>query len=290
MAQLLIPFAVTLSEPGERGRIVGALMSGLLLGILLSRTVSGFIGPKFGWRAMYLLAALVMALLAVVLRSLLPTGHSHAHMTYSALMQSVFRLIREQPVLRWSALSGGLLFGTFSAFWATLDFLLEGPAYHYGPKMGPHITGTFGVVGAVGALAASFAGRLADKFSPRAIVGAMTFVTLLAYGIFAEFGYHLFGLIIGVIVLDWGVQAGHVANQTRVYALLPNAQSRLNTVYMSTYFVGGSLGSYLAVRGWKASGWPGVCEVGAGFALAGLLAHLLSGIFHPRKDHEGITK
>lgn len=278
MAQLLIPFAVTLSEPGERGRIVGNLMSGLLLGILLSRTVSGFIGPQFGWRTMYLLAAAVMAILAIILRLLLPEGRSHALMTYGALMKSVIRLVREQPVLRWSALSGGLLFGTFSAFWATLDFLLESPAYHLGPELGPRIAGTFGIVGAVGALAASFAGRLADKFSPRAIVGAMTFVTLLAYGIFAGFGYHIAGLILGVIVLDWGVQAGHVANQTRVYALLPNAHSRLNTVYMSSYFVGGSLGSYLAVRGWKAAGWGGVCEVGASFAIAGLLAHTLAGM------------
>ena len=134
------------------------------------------------------------------------------------------------------------------------------------------------MVGAVGALAASFAGRLADKFSPRAIVGAMTFVTLLAYGIFAGFGYHLVGPDTRRHCLDWGVQAGHVANQTRVYALLPNAQSRLNTVYMSTYFVGGSLGSYLAVRGWKAAGWGGVCEVGAGFALLGLAAHILAGM------------
>ena len=235
MAQLLIPFAVTLTKPENRGRIVGNLMSGLLLGILLSRTISGFVGPHFGWRTMYLLAAVVMATLAVVLRLLLPEGRSHSHMTYGALMRSVLRLVREQPVLRWSALSGGLLFGTFSAFWATLDFLLESPAYHLGPKLGPQIAGLFGLVGAVGALAASFAGRLADRFSPRAIVGSMTFVTLLAYGIFAGFGYHLVGLILGVIVLDWGVQAGHVANQTRVYALLPNAHSRLNTVYMSTY-------------------------------------------------------
>ena len=274
MAQMLLPFAITLSKPEERGKVVGSIMSGLLLGILLSRTVSGFVGDTLGWRWMYGLAACVMVCVAMVLRVLLPESPPQSAMSYFNLLRSVVQMAREQPVLRQSAFSGGILFACFSAFWATLVFLLASPAYGYGPK----IAGLFGLVGAAGALAAPVTGRLADTRSPRLLVGLMLFLVLASYVFFLAFGLHLWGLIIGVIALDWGVQAGHVANQTRVYALVPGAQSRLNTVYMSSYFIGGSCGSYLGALGWSRAGWNGVCAVGIGFACVGLLAHFLANV------------
>ncbi len=258
VAQLIVPFAAQLAKPGDRGKVVGTVMSGVLIGILLARTVSGFVGASFGWRAMYWIASGLMIVFAVGLAVLLPKSQPSLTMSYRQLMQSLWGLIREQPVLREASIIGAMSFGAFSAFWSTLVFFLEKPPYHYGSE----VAGLFGLVGVVGAGAAPLAGRLADKKSPRITVGLAIIITTSSFFIFWLKGYQLWGLIVGVILLDLGVQAAQVSNQARIFSLLPEAYSRLNALYIMFYFVGGAIGSFLGAYGWSRWQWNGVCGVG----------------------------
>ncbi|HSV14277.1 MAG TPA: MFS transporter [Tepidisphaeraceae bacterium] len=267
--QLIIPYTASVAEPKQQGRMIGSLYTGLLLGILLARTVSGFVGQQWGWRTMYFAAAAAAALLALLLRLALPKsspGHDHS---YAQLMASLATMVRSYPALRESAIIGGALFGSFSAFWTTLAFRLAQPPYHFGPRG----AGLFGIIGAVGAIGAPIAGRLADRHGPRLVIGFAIAVTLAAFAVFLGFDLHIAGLIAGVIVLDLGVQAAQVCNQSRIFALAPGAQGRANTVYMIVYFTGGALGSFLAATAWQHWHWPGVCGVGLGLVLFAAAAH-----------------
>lgn len=264
---LVLPFAAKLAPAERRGHVVGIVLGGLLIGILLARVVSGYVGDVFGWRAMYWAAAASMVVLAAALRLALPVDMPELNLRYRQLVASIWHLARTEPVLREAAITGGMLFGAFSTFWTTLVFFLATPPYHFGART----AGAFGLVGAAGALIAPWAGRLADRRGPAFAVTAAILTTLLSWLVFAGAGTRMAGLIAGVIVLDLGVQAGHVANQTRIYALIPEARSRLNTVYMVSYFLGGALGSALGVYAWTRAGWAGVCVAGAvecGVALA----------------------
>jgi predicted MFS family arabinose efflux permease len=263
---LILPFAAKLAPPERRGHVVGTVLSGLLLGILLARLVSGFVGDLLGWRAMYWIAAGAMFTIAVVLRYSLPYDRPEPGLRYGELARSIVHLALTQPLLREAAILGGLLFGAFSSFWVTLVFFLGSPPYHYGPR----VAGSFGLVGAVGVLFAPLAGRLSDRKGPAFTVTLAILVSLGSYVVFDVAGNEVWGLVAGVILLDLGVQAGHVANQTRIYALVPEARSRLNTVYMVTYFLGGALGSGLAGWGWAHWGWNGVCAAGAAQLLVAL--------------------
>jgi predicted MFS family arabinose efflux permease len=263
---LILPFAAKLAPPEKRGHVVGTVLSGLLLGILLARLVSGFVGDQFGWRAMYRIAAGAMFILAIVLRYALPYDRPEPGLRYGELVRSIADLARTQPMLREAAIIGGMLFGAFSSFWATLVFFLGTPPYHYGAR----VAGLFGVVGAVGVLFAPWAGRLADRKGPAFTVTLGILISIGSYVVFDVAGYSLWGLAAGVILLDLGVQGGHVANQTRIYALVPEARSRLNTVYMVTFFLGGALGSALGAYGWTHWRWNGVCAAGAVQLLAAL--------------------
>jgi predicted MFS family arabinose efflux permease len=267
--QLLVPFAAHLAGPQERGRVVGTVMSGLLIGILAARTVSGLVGEYVGWRAMYGIAAVLMIALALALKGLLPRSQpEHSGMSYLGLLRSIGGLLRDEPVLRQSCLFGAMGFGAFSAFWTTLAFHLAGPPFGYPSG----VVGLFGLVGVVGALAAPLAGRFADRRSPRWTIGAGLTCVLLAYAIFACSGRTLWGLVAGVILLDLGVQSAHISNQSRIYAVRPEARSRMNTAYMVASFVGGALGSYAGAWGWGLAGWSGVGLVGLGMTATGLLA------------------
>ena len=256
--QIIVPFAATLAPPRERGRIIGTIMSGLLIGVLLARVVSGIVGAEFGWRAMYWIAAVLMIMLALALRASLPGEPARASLSYPQLLRSLWQLVRTEPVLRETSVFGGLAFGAFSVFWVTLVFFLATPPYHYGSE----VAGLFGLAGIAGALAASIVGKLADRINPRIITGLMLTVMLVSYLLFWLIGHWLWGLIIGVILLDLGMQGTHISNQTRIYSLNPAARSRLNTVYMVTYFIGGSLGSILGAYAWEYAQWNGVCAVG----------------------------
>lgn len=265
--QLLVPFAAHLAAPAQRGRVVGTVMSGLLIGILLSRTVSGFVGTYLGWRAMFWVAAGLMLALALVLRFTLPVEPPAAAMPYPALLRSLGHLARTEPVLRLHALLGALSFGSFSAFWATLALYLQSLPEHYGPQ----VAGLFGVVGVAGAAAAPLVGRYADVRGDRRINALALGILLASFVVLWLLGQSLWGIALGVVLLDVGAQANHISNQTRVYALKPEARSRLNTLYMVTYFIGGATGAWTGTTAWTRWGWPGVCAVGALMSLAALV-------------------
>ncbi|GCE46775.1 putative MFS family arabinose efflux permease [Thermosporothrix hazakensis] len=267
--QLIIPMAAGMAHPQERGRVIGVVMTGLLIGILLARTFSGFISAQLGWRVVYWIAAAMMILLAVALHFLLPEEYPQANMSYPQLLKSLWGLFRTEPVLREASCIGALVFGAFSAFWATLSFFLETPPYHYGSD----VAGTFGLVGVVGALAASLVGRIADRHNPRLTVGFALGIVLVSFVIFWLTGQFLWGLIIGVILLDLGSQANQVSNQARIYSLNPAARNRLNTVYMVFYFVGGSIGSALGAFGWSFAKWNGVCLIACILLVLALLLY-----------------
>ena len=267
--QLLLPMAATLAPEADRGRIVGRVMSGLLVGILLSRTVSGYVGAHLGWRTVFGGAAGLMVALAALLAWRLPRDRPAFQGTYASLMQSLLTLTRELAPLRRSALVGGFIFAAFSVFWTTLTFYLAGPAYHYGSD----VAGFFGLVGAIGALAAPLAGKVADTRGPRYAITAGIVLALASYLLLGLAGGWLAGLVVGVILLDVGVQSAHISNQTLVFSLRPEARSRLNTVYMTGYFTGGSLGSVIGGVAWMHFGWTGVCVVGAAFVALALAIH-----------------
>ncbi len=271
--QLLLPMAATLAPEADRGRIVGRVMSGLLIGILLSRTVSGYAGAHLGWRTVFEGAAALMLALAALLAWRLPRDQPAFQGSYASLMQSLGTLVRELPALRRSALVGAAIFASFSVFWTSLTFYLAGPAYHYGSD----VAGFFGLVGALGALAAPLAGKMADTRGPRYAITVSIGLALVSYVLLGVGGGYLVGLVLGVILLDVGVQSAHISNQTLVFSLRPEARSRLNTVYMTGYFTGGSVGSVVGGVAWMNFGWPGVCVVGSVFVLLALAAHRFYG-------------
>ena len=267
--QLIVPYAAQLARPQEQGKIIGDVMSGLLIGILLSRTFSGFMGAAVGWRTVYFFAAGLIVLLAVVVRFRFPKREAEAQMPYFKLLASMPGLIKSQRTLRESAFNGFFMFGSFSAFWTSLIFLLETPHYH----MGEREAGLFGLAGVAGALAAPLVGKAADRKSPRFTVGIGAILSTAAYLFFTAFGYRIWGLVVGVIVLDLGNQCGQVSNMTRVQALGNRTRSRNNTVYMFSYFIGGAAGSFLGTLCFQHFGWGGVCGVGLAFQLMALLIH-----------------
>ena len=269
--QMIVPFAASLARPAERGRVVGAIMGGLLIGILLARTVSGFVGAYFGWRAMYWIAAILMALLLVTLYFSLPQEAPREKISYLRLLRSLWGLLLREPVLHEVSLFGALTFASFQIFWVTLTFFLSTPLYHFGSD----VIGLFGLVGVVGALTATLVGKRADRSNPRVITGLMLATVLLTYIVFWLAGQWLWGLILGVILLDLGTQGAHISNQTRIYARPQPIHSRLNTVYMFSYFIGGSCGSALGTYAWSLAGWPGVCVLGVVLMILALGAYLL---------------
>ena len=268
--QLLVPYAAGLVPLAERGRAIGKVMSGLLVGILLSRTASGFVGAHLGWRAIYFIAFFAMAALTVLLRLLLPEQAPDRRLRYAELLRSLPGLLRREPLLRRHALLGGLAFAAFSTFWTTLAYLLQTPPYHYGPD----VAGLFGVVGVAGALFAPAAGRLADRHGSRFVNGLALGCVLASWIVFALMWRSLAGLAVGVLLLDVGVQSNHISNQARVLGLSSEFRNRLNTVYMVVYFGGGALGSMLGASAFSAFGWTGASALGIGFSLLALAAFL----------------
>src|SRR5579862_6313021 len=256
---IIVPFAAQLAPENSRGRVLGTVFSGLLLGILLARTFSGIVASFFGWRAVYGIASVGMLCLMLLLRSQLPVLPRQTSLPWPALMRSLVDLVRKHSALRESAFLGATLLFVFSAFWTTLVFLLKTPPYHYGSS----VAGLFGLVGAAGALCAPIVGRFSDRRGPRFTILLALLTTLASFLLLGALGKIMAGLIAGVVLLDVGVQSGHVANQTRIYTLDANARSRLNTVYMFCYFSGGSLGSWLGAVWWEYKGWTAVCSLGA---------------------------
>jgi predicted MFS family arabinose efflux permease len=270
--QLLIPMAAHLAKPHERGKKIGFVMSGLLIGILLSRTLSGFIGEHFGWRSMYYIAAGLMLLIWLMIFLFLPEIEPDYKGNYGKLMKSLIHLVKTQPKLRLAAFRGALCFATFSAFWTTLVFLLKQPQFNEGSAA----AGMFGLVGAFGAVAVGFMGRLSDKMDAHKLSIYTLALILISFIVFYFSSHSIIGLIIGVILLDMGVQATHISNQSIIFALIPEARNRINTVYMVSYFIGGALGTFFASLVWKNYEWNGVCAIGIILSVIVIIVHLLS--------------
>ncbi len=269
--QLLVPMTAHLAKPGERGRKIGFVMSGLLVGILLSRTISGIVGKYFGWEAMFYIAAGIMVIIWMLLFFLLPEVEPEYSGTYGSLMTSLVTLIKKEPALRVASVRGALCFACFSAFWTTLTVLL-----HDNFNKGSDVAGFFGLIGAAGALAAGLMGRLSDKMDAYKLSTFTLILVIVSFVMFLFSGHSFFGLIIGVIVMDAGVQATHISNQSLIFALHPQARNRINTVYMVTYFIGGAIGSALASIAWEYYKWAGVCWLCIGLSSLAMVIHLLN--------------
>lgn len=279
VTHIVLPIAPDLVADRERGRAIGNVMMGLLAGILLARSFAGWVShfPHLieklshgalrlpfwrteGWRYVFVIAALVNAVFVPVIARVMPKLPPRHNLRYTDAMRSLWTLVRTQPLLRESCLMGALIFASFSCFWTTLAFLL---ASHYG--LGAGVAGSFGLVGAAGSMIAPVAGRLADRRGTRFVLTAamslLAFSYLLLWGgerASVGFAVHIAVLVVGVIVLDMGAQLAQVANQTRIFGLVPSARSRLNTVYMTTYFSGAAVGSALSTAAWVHWRWNGV--------------------------------
>jgi predicted MFS family arabinose efflux permease len=266
--QIIVPLAATLAGPDERSRVVGTVMSGLLIGILLARTASGILGEHLGWRAVYWAASILMLVFAALLRVGLPYSHPGSSMSYRELLASLPGILKGITALQEAAITGALIFAAFSAFWTVLVFRLEEPPFF----MGAQAAGIFGLVGASGASAAALSGSFADRLGAFRLVVAGLFLVLAAWALLWIGGGSLWLLGAGAVLLDFGVQGAHVANQARIFARFPEARSRINTVYMVSFFLGGALGSLLGGIAWARAGWSGVCLLGISLMVLGLFA------------------
>ena len=277
VTHVALPIAPDLVSHEKRGRAIGTVMTGLLLGILLARTFSGWVSDIHGWRWVFVVAAIMNAAFVPLTGRVMPQLPPKQKLHYTDAMKSLWTLFRTQPLLRESSLIGALVFASFSCFWTTLAFLLNS---HYG--LGAGVAGTFGVVGAAGAMVAPLAGRLADKHGSRWVISLG--MSLLAASYLLLWGeeaahrstiFHIAALIVGVVVLDMGAQMTQVANQTRIFGLVPSARSRLNTVYMTVYFTGAAAGSALATIAWVHWRWNGVCVLALCLISFAALSHAL---------------
>ena len=288
VTHVALPMAPDLVPHEKRGRAIGTVMTGLLLGILLARSFAGWLSKINGWRTVFVVAAVMnLAFVPIIARGV-PRMPPRQALSYKHAMRSLWTMFCTEPLLREAGMLGALTFASFSCFWATLAFLLHA---HYG--MGPGVVGTFGAVGAGGALIAPVAGRLADKRGPRFVVSAAGAVLTCSYlwlwfteSIKISIPMHMAGLVLGVIALDVGAQMMQVANQTRIFGLGAEARSRLNTIYMTMYFTGGAVGSALATVAWSRSGWDGVCILALCLIAAAGLRHITG---YSRKHAETIV-
>ena len=273
--QQLVPFAAVMSSPHERGRNVGTVVSGIMVGILVGRTIAGVIGAAWGWRAVYGAEAVFMVPVFIAAAALLPKGVPTTNLSYGRLLASLWPLVRDYRPIRESMIIQALLWACFNAFWVNLAALLKSGPWHLGSAW----AGGFGIIGAAGAFAASLGGNATDRVGFRKVIGASIGIATLAYLILSGAATSLTMLIVGVIVLDIGVQSGLVSNQTRAFAVDPKAQGRINSLYMTATFFGGAFGA--TVSGWLMSryGWSGIVVFGV---VLGVVAFAIHWIGAPR--------
>lgn len=262
-AQVLVPMAAALAAPGHAGRNVGLVLSGLLVGILLSRSVAGGLSAIGGWSLVYQVTAVAMVLMALWLRRALPTSHHPQPMPYTQVLRSMGQLLRTQPALRLRTTASALAFASVSVMFATMALVLSSAPLHLSDAQ----IGLVGLAGVTGALIANMAGSWADKGKGNALLRLGAVTLLLSWWLLWQGQSSVWWFVAGVLVMDLGLQAIHVTNQSSVASLLPEARSRMNAVYMTGYFAGASAGSALGVWAWNLAGWQGACSVGAGLAL-----------------------
>lgn len=267
VAQVLVPLAATLAAPEKRGKVVGTIMSGLLLGILLARTVAGLLASLGGWRTVYWVASVLMALMALALWRGLPQVKQDSHLNYPQLLTSIFSLFIKNSLLRTRALLGCLTFANFSILWTSMAFLLASPPFNYSDG----VIGLFGLAGAAGALGARPAGGLVDKGKGHHTTTIGLLLLLLSWAAIAFGQFSVLALIVGILVLDLTVQGVHITNQSLIYRMMPEARNRLTAGYMTSYFIGGAAGSLISASAYQHAGWNGVCIAGASVALLNLI-------------------
>jgi predicted MFS family arabinose efflux permease len=277
VVQQIVPLAVHLADPAQRGKVVGTVTGGILVGILLARTVSGYISDHLHWRAMFGIAAGLMLVLAALLATFLPRVAAVTQDGYGRILVSLFGFFARYRPLRLAGLCQAMMFACFSAFWANLALVLRLPPYHLGATE----VGLMGLIGAVGALAAPIAGRIADRRGPQAVVTLSALLVLASFLLFILVQGSLIVLVIGVILMDLGVQSALVSNQASIHTLDGGARSRINTVFMTTMFCGGALGSALGGGAFEAWGWSGTCWIGIGASSIALILSRLNRSSHP---------
>jgi predicted MFS family arabinose efflux permease len=275
--QVMVPFAADLAPEERRGRVVARIMTGLLLGILLARTVSGVVAELAGWRAIYWISAGLMVVFAAVLWRALPAEGRRPHLSYPHLVGSSLRLLVDEPALRRRAWHGAMAFAAFSVLWTSLVFLLSAAPYHYSNL----VIGLFGLVGVGGVAAANLAGKLADVDRTALTTAAAGVLLTLSFVVLGFGKTSVAAIIVGIIVLDVGTQGMQITNQAVIYALRPEARSRINSAYMFCYFVGGAIGSVTAGIVFSADKWTGVCLLGVGFGVGTLAMTLFDWIRPP---------
>jgi len=257
--QLLLPLAAQMAAPGKRGQVVGMMLSGIFAGVLLSRTVAGFVGEAWGWRYLFMGAAIVQASVLLMLYRTLPHNRPTYTGRYFDLLKTIVQLLRDQPVLREACLFGATLFGAFMVFWSSLIHLMSSEPFN----LGPDAVGIYGIVGVGAAVLSPIAGKMADRGHARSFAASMVVLAIISFGILWKWQTSLIGIGIGVLALDLGVQLAHVANQSRILHGAPEAQSRIQTAYMTAYFGGGGMGAAIGTVAWQSYGWTGVCIAGA---------------------------
>ncbi|KKN46412.1 hypothetical protein LCGC14_0673200 [marine sediment metagenome] len=267
--QLFVPMAAQLANAENRGRAIGVVMSGLLIGILGSRVVSGLVGDLFSWQMMYYAAAVIMVPLFILLQLKLPKLVPQYEGSYLSLLKSIGFYFKTEPSVRLAALRGGLAFAGLSAFWTTLVFLME-DNFGYGSD----VTGAFGFFGVAGALAAAFVGKLSDKINKDKIISYSALILIVSWVIFFFSESSIIGLIIGVIVVDLGLQGLHITNQNIIFSKNPDARNRVNTIYMVGFFTGGAMGTTFGAYAWEHFGWSVVSILGLSLSVLIVFAHL----------------
>jgi predicted MFS family arabinose efflux permease len=250
VAQVILPMAASLVKE-NRGKIVAQIFTGILVGILTARVFSGFITSWLSWQYVYIFSAVMVFFTAILMQADFPSMPERFTGTYAGLLKSTIAQLRRFPQLRRTALTGMLAFGTLSAFWVTLTFYLSAAPFNYSAS----VIGLFGLLAAAGALMAPLFGKLADKGTHSRSLLFSTGLTLLSIVILKLFPASLAAIWVTVILLDIGVQATQVTNIAIIYTLDHKANSRINTVYMTSYFIGGALGAYLSILVWNAGGW-----------------------------------
>ena len=264
--QFFIPIAGQYSEKKNKGRNMGIVLSGLLTGILASRVISGYVGEWLGWREMFIIAALIMIVCMILTLKIMPQIDSNYIGTYRGLMKSVFHIVANNARIRLYAIRAAFSFGSMMAIWSCLAFRLAQAPFFSGSEM----VGTLGMCGIAGALAASGLGKLVNQWGIRRMSLYGACLQLVAWTTAYLFGDTYLGLIVAIILVDIGLQCLQLSNQSGCIQEMPEASNRANTIFMTTYFIGGSFGTYCAGLAWTHEGWMGVCAVGAVLAAISL--------------------